>query len=721
MPHRFPKDLVGGMEWSMKERTMTIETIRERFRAIGLGASLPGPGEDWCRLGDHIHWLDLVGLGNEGLCLHANETPVAYELLSLAGAGVFPRTAGCWFPLAFPVAGLDPLQQIVEGISPRGRQGECAEVVFEVLSRVARRNPDLVAALLPRARTDLRFRIEQMFREDSRHLEECPSLCSFIVEAGDRSDLELLSQNMGTFSETGLLRFVCDVHARGWQRETCFLEALENVKAPEIHRLHEGLLHLREGGDLSELDSWLSHEGWTERILVLIGLHRMIPQVRVGEEILEMLLPRLWHEDNDDCAVALGWVLGLVLERMDAAAALEVVKALEILPQRDCCGFHAGMRALVRTRLSASEREHLLHATEPLVETESRDVAYSVGVVRLHLSGARTVPWDLSGRLSEQRGWLQDLAEPGRTWEGLLGDLIADRIDPQVALWLCLDPKSAAPLWLRSHLLGRTALRHPSCVRMMEQASRPNDTGESRVVAAHALLLYPGPVEPEALYLACATDEFPTTMPEDSLRVAIHLIHWLNDPILEMRARKLLAAGGPICREVARHWYSSVITNDFDMEHVEMACARLAKLGATEPPRPLGATDIHSFVRWNGLWSEEGDDIFLLGDLSTVEPMLLATRLELVTDRNLLGLASRRLAKHWKDNPEVVLTAWDALNERKDWQGREAALTMIKDLDSSFVQGKAGERRRTRLKELLTDEDSDVVRAAKTACANLGV
>jgi hypothetical protein len=120
-------------------------------------------------------------------------------------------------------------------------------------------------------------------------------------------------------------------------------------------------------------------------------------------------------------------------------------------------------------------------------------------------------------------------------------------------------------------------------------------------------------------------------------------------------------------------------------------------------------------------WSEEENELFLLGDLSGLDSQQLALRLDLLRDRQMLNAVTRRLSGQWKTSPETVLLAWELLNERKDWEGREAALTLVKGLDETFLQGRVGERRRARLKELLDDQDSDVVNAAKAACAGIGI
>lgn len=703
----------------MEDTTMNVEFIRERFKTIGIGSTLPRPGASWTRLGDHIHWLDMIGLGDAGFSLDSFNAPIAGSLLELAGCGVFPEINGGWLQLAMPIETTDPINKIIAGLSPRGRQGECSEGVVEAMRRMARRDGSMVEPLLASLRRDLQHRMQLVNQGRRSRIKQSIAICSCLIEFGTLDDLQLVCGGLAKFAEYAQVRIVCAIHARGWQREPAFLQALETLEQPDIHSLHEGFLRLREGGDLSDLDRWISSEKWMERELVLLGLHSIIPQAKPSQELLELLLPRIEKEDDSDCAIALGWALGAILEHSDDSAALEVIRFAEAMPIKEMLGFHSAMRALMRSRPSPDQRDALLQAMDPMVDFDDSGVVQSVTTVRQHLAQVPVAPWNLLSRFSERHGWLQDLAEPGRIWEGLIGEVIQGTAPRDVVLWLCIEPECPIPTWLRSHLLGKLLENEPEFLTVAEQASRPNDNMKGRITAAQALLMYPGPIETDPLYLACASEDLPTTSPEDTLRNAVQLLSWLNDPGLSTRALKLLHRGGPLSREVAVHWHSAMITNSFDRERVTAGCEHLVKLGVIDPPRPVGISDAISHESSKYRWSDVSNDEFLLGDVLDLDPIQLAMKLEPIRDLPLLEDTCRRIAANHHKNPELSNTAWERLNERNDWEGRKAALTLLAGLGTSFLQGRAGARRRERVKELMRDGDSDVSNAAKEICEKL--
>jgi hypothetical protein len=246
----------------MEMRSYGLEHIRERFRVLGLGASLPKSGNAWTRLGDHVHWLDLIGISEENCHLDSIRPTTIPAMLRYLGGDVVPVKTGAWFHLGFPVGVEAPLERIAGSVSPRGRQGEFDNQLFELMRRCARRNPKLIPILLEQARKDFRFRVRRNREQPSEPSNSCIAMRSFLVESGNSDDLTMLCEVFDRYTSLGQAHLVCDVHARGWELAPCFLDALESCGDGMIQGLHEGLMQVRKGVSLdTQSDSLLDTYG----------------------------------------------------------------------------------------------------------------------------------------------------------------------------------------------------------------------------------------------------------------------------------------------------------------------------------------------------------------------------------------------------------------------------------------------------------------------------
>ena len=688
---------------------MDIETVQERFRAMGISYPLRPFGIAGDPLCTVLRWSDF--LGGEQRLSGAGADALQTFLMHLELERV-PRIGegeDCEILAGIAaIAQVPPLPDLVGHLlanlsEPNVLSGGSVATVLNVLRRVASRCPELRSALVAFA----------------RHAMEPRGVC--LAGATWAACLAILA-SWGDADDLGLL---LDLYRRG--EKVSRLQVLQTLAVrsllddPRIDAmvgsepLWRDLLVVLRGGDFELFQPRLGIDDWMERQNAALLAQDLAVSHPQKDLVFEMVLERIFEEDDSDVQMALGWALGTCLAELGAdAAEAAIERALEHPEGLSTRAGFTVLRALVRLPVDDATRARILSRLDEISTGDDRALKDSLGVVRAHFHPDEEVVDDLAQRLASDGDWIADLADPRLPVSGQLETFLAQRHDVDTGLWIALGSEARVGLWVRSWEMARLAWTNPDLASTLAIAVVPSQPGGRRNIAAVGCAVLPGHVAVDPVYLACALHLPASGTLPDTPETAGALIGLLGDSGISEQARAQLCVAGPLVRSMWRKHQELQQMNTYDREARFEARSYLFASDAPLP-KPIPIARSRWFVTCG--MGQGLDRLRFLGLVPGSDPVRNAARLEDVSEIELL----RQSVSQWTDTVENACVAWTAYLGRGDWEGREAACLLAHDVPLAFWESPEGELRLKHLMELRGDADPDVVAAATTACERWGV
>jgi hypothetical protein len=581
--------------------------------------------------------------------------------------------------------------------------GGSIATVLIVLRRVATRCPETRPGLVAFARHALAPRSESL------HWTTQGACLAILAKWGDASDL-------------GLLLDVCRAGAKAPRLLVLqTLAARSLLDDPRIDAIVGGdplwrdLLAVLRGGDIDLFHPLLTIDDWEERqnaALLAQDLAATHPQKDI---VFEMVLERLFEEDDSDVQLVLGWALGTCFVELGVDAAEAAIERAMAHPEgMNSWACLAVLRALVRLPADDATRGRILPRLDEIISGDDSTLKNALAVVRAHFDPDGGAVEDLARRISLEGGWIPDLADPRLVVSGPLEALLAQTHDIDTGLWIALGSEAQIEFWVRSWEMARLAWTNPDLASTLAMAVVPSKPQGSRNIAAVGCAVLPGRVAVDPVYLACALHLPASGSLPDTPETGGTLIGLIGDSGLSEPAKAQLRVAGPLVRSMWRKHQELLQMNIYDRDARLEARSYLFASNAPHPkPIPIARS------RWFatcGL-TQGMDRLRLLGLVPGSDLVRNAAPLKDVIGIDLL----RQSVSQWNDTVEHAIAAWTAYLGRDDWAGREAACLLAYDVPLAFWESPEGELRLKRLMELRKDSDPDVYAAANAACERWGI